>query len=92
MSVLRATIKRRYFDAILDGTKTVEYREVKPYWSRRIEGRGISMLCLTAGYSKNSPRLIVGVDSIKKIPAPPTIKHLGKEVYAFHLGKHASLV
>lgn len=87
MSVLRATIKRRYFDAILDGTKTVEYREVKPYWSRRIEGRNVSILCLTAGYSKKSPRLIVGVDRIVKMPPPPTVKGLGKEVYAFHLGK-----
>lgn len=94
MSVLKLTIKRKFFDAILNGDKTIEYRDVKPHWSRQIEkqsgltlvagagqdalvGHHISMLCLTAGYRKDSPRLIVGVNKI--------IKTKGK--YEIHLGQ-----
>lgn len=94
MSVLKLTIKRKFFDAILDGSKRIEYRDVKPHWSRQIEksvgltllpgigqdalvGQHISMLCLTAGYRRGSPRLIVGVDKI--------VKTKGK--YEIHLGQ-----
>lgn len=86
MSLVSMSIKRKYFDAILDGTKRIEYREVKPFWARRLEKHHVTMLRLTAGYSKRAPSLIVGVDRIEKIKSPPTIKNLGPQVYAIHLG------
>ncbi len=36
--VLHLTIKRQWFDMIASGEKTTEYREMKPYWSRRFYG------------------------------------------------------
>lgn len=87
MDIVAMPIKRKYFNQILDGSKTVEYREVKPYWTSRLVGRDVSILRLTAGYRKTSPSLIVGVTRIERIPSPPTVKSLGKEVYAIHLGK-----
>ena len=30
-------LKKEWFEKIKNGTKTIEYREVKPYWSKRIE-------------------------------------------------------
>lgn len=34
---LKLTITREYFDMILSGIKKEEYREIKPYWTRRFE-------------------------------------------------------
>lgn len=87
MSLLQMKIKRVHFDSILKGEKKIEYREVKPYWTQRLEGQDVSMLRLTAGYRRDAPSLIVGVRGVKKIPAPPSIKNLGKEVYAISLGQ-----
>ena len=38
MKRITTTIKRFWLDKILDGTKKIEYRKVKPYWSKRLEG------------------------------------------------------
>ena len=31
------TLKKQWFDMILSGVKTEEYREIKPYWGKRFE-------------------------------------------------------
>ena len=36
MSTLKLTIKKKWFDMILLGEKKTEYRELKPYWIRRL--------------------------------------------------------
>lgn len=36
MSILILHIKKKWFDLILSGEKKEEYREVKPYWSKRL--------------------------------------------------------
>jgi hypothetical protein len=36
MKTLNLTLKRHWFDLILRGEKTEEYREIKPYWVNRI--------------------------------------------------------
>lgn len=36
MSVLILHIKKKWFDLILSGDKKEEYREIKPYWSKRL--------------------------------------------------------
>lgn len=35
--MLTLPIKRKWFDMILSGEKTEEYREIKPYWTSRLE-------------------------------------------------------
>lgn len=35
--MLTFTLKKQWFEKIKSGEKTVEYREVKPYWTKRIE-------------------------------------------------------
>jgi hypothetical protein len=38
MKILNFTIKKKFFDMILSGEKTEEYREIKPYyWTRLID-------------------------------------------------------
>lgn len=34
--VLTLTISKQWFDMILSGEKTEEYREIKPYWVARL--------------------------------------------------------
>ncbi len=38
--VLQLTLKKEWFDKILSGEKTVEYREVKRHWNTRLCGAG----------------------------------------------------
>lgn len=47
---LLLVLKSEYFDAILRGEKTEEFRRVTPYWSKRLEGRTYDGLVLTRGY------------------------------------------
>jgi hypothetical protein len=37
--ILRLTLKREYFAQIAEKQKHTEYREQKPYWRKRLEGR-----------------------------------------------------
>jgi hypothetical protein len=48
--VLRLPLKAEFFDAIMAGTKTEEYRLRTTYWWRRIEGRTFDLIELTKGY------------------------------------------
>lgn len=36
MKILHLTLKKKWFDLIASGKKTVEYREIKPYWTKRL--------------------------------------------------------
>lgn len=38
--ILRLTIKKKWFDLIVDGKKKFEYREAKPYWRARLQVKG----------------------------------------------------
>jgi hypothetical protein len=39
MRILHLTLKKQWFDAILYGDKLEEYREIKPYWIKRLVER-----------------------------------------------------
>lgn len=47
---LTLPLKRIYFEAIRDGSKTEEYRLVTPYWTGRLVGREYDTVELTLGY------------------------------------------
>ena len=57
--VLHLNLYRKYFDQILKGEKTTEYREVTPYWSKRLEGRHYDVIQFRNGYAKVAPAMIV---------------------------------
>ncbi len=59
MKILHLNLYRKYFDAILKGEKTTEYREVTPYWSKRLEGRHYDVIKFRNGYAKDAPEMIV---------------------------------
>lgn len=63
-------IKKKWFDMILSGEKKEEYREIKPYWTRRFKntflfyrdgfpfGSDRQEIMFRNGYSSNSPSFI----------------------------------
>ena len=77
MKILHLNLYRKYFDAILNGEKTIEYRDITPYWSKRLECRHYDVIQFRNGYAKVAPVMIVG--------------HKGMDVddgrYAIQLGK-----
>lgn len=79
MKILNLTLKKKWFDMIASGEKKEEYREVKDYWRTRLSDKhnlidgGVAYLfksfdavCFTNGYSKNSPKITVKWEGIKK--------------------------
>ena len=57
--ILHLNLYRKYFDQILKGEKTTEYREVTPYWSKRLEGRHYDVIKFRNGYRKDAPEMVV---------------------------------
>ena len=60
MSMLVLPIKKKWFEMIASGEKKEEYREIKPYYDKRLgyltEGTGkITTIILRNGYSHKSP-------------------------------------
>lgn len=68
---LHLNLKRKWFDMILSGEKTEEYRELKKYWEERfwhlfpqtIRGETYSPIVETItfsnGYAKNRPQFVI---------------------------------
>jgi hypothetical protein len=57
--VLHLTLEREWFDKIAKGEKRCEYREYKPYWRTRLEGRTYDIVHFRNGYSAEAPEMWV---------------------------------
>ena len=59
MNILNLTLKRKWFDEIAAGRKKVEYREIKPFWNKRLldyEGlRSFDEVHFRNGYNLSYP-------------------------------------
>ena len=53
-SILVLHVKGKYFDQIKSGEKTEEYREIKPYWKKRLFGKSYAGIVIMRGYPKFS--------------------------------------
>ncbi len=76
MKPLALTIHRKWFDRIASGQKTQEFREVKPYWTKRLEGRHYDEVHFRNGYHQDAPFM--------------RVEYLGytkNGCYVLHLGK-----
>lgn len=62
-------MQRVYFNQILEGTKTSEYREEKPFYNSRLmkdgKYRNYSHVDFQEGYQKGARRMKVEVDKIE---------------------------
>lgn len=77
-------LKKEWFDKIKNGEKTIEYREAKEYWHKRLN-KNFNDVILKNGYGKNAPALIADIDSISIIPGHDTDLQIDKDVYAIKL-------
>lgn len=72
MKNLHLTLKKKWFDMIASGEKKEEYREVKPYWIKRLTAynnafdhcRDFSAIEFKNGYGKDAPTLLFECDEI----------------------------
>lgn len=83
--ILHLTLKKKWFDLIKSGEKKFEYREIKPYWTKRLCSKSppnkFDYIIFTNGYRKDSPKIKVewkgmGLEEFK-----------GKPCFAIKLGK-----
>ncbi|WP_454974060.1 ASCH domain-containing protein [Capnocytophaga gingivalis] len=61
---LHLTLKKNWFDLILSGEKKEEYREIKPYWEKRLIGKKYDRIIFRNGYRKNAPQFTMKLKSI----------------------------
>jgi hypothetical protein len=54
IKILTLNLKAKYWDQIVAGTKTEEYREYKSHWIKRLEGREYDYIRLCKGYPKKT--------------------------------------
>jgi hypothetical protein len=59
MKVLHLTLKKKWFDMIASGEKQHEYREIKPYWDKRLVNRDYDAILFRNGYNHDSPKVLV---------------------------------
>lgn len=58
MRCLFLTIKKEFFDQILSGEKSEEYRKISDFYISRIENKEYDFVILQNGYRKDSRRLM----------------------------------
>lgn len=88
MNTLYLTIKRKWFDMILSGEKTEDYREIKDYWNSRLKDPSrFQRVVLRNGYSKTAPSAVFMFGGIEKRTGKPEWGAIeGKEYYCILLG------
>jgi hypothetical protein len=52
MSDLILNVKKEWFDLIKSGKKKREYREIKPYWDKRLGDKDYRNVIIVCGYPK----------------------------------------
>ena len=92
MNILNLTLKKKWFDMILSGEKKHEYREIKPYWTKRLF-KNYDAINFVNGYGKHRPQFLI---EIKYIDSGFGLVKWGaienKMVYILRLGKIISEV
>ena len=76
-SILYLTLEREWFDDIVRGVKNEEYRELKDYWKKRLEGRTYDIVRFRNGYATDAPVMDVEFLGVDK----------RQDCYAIRLGK-----
>ena len=78
MRILHLTLHRKWFDAIASGSKREEFREMKPYWIKRLEGKTFDRVHFRNGYRPDSPTMTFECNGI--------YRDEWANEYAIHLG------
>lgn len=96
--ILNLTVKKHWFDLIVAGVKTVEYRDEET-WKARLLSKGMyksfKFVHFVNGYGKDSPSLDVECLGIKRLPCvhfdEPYQLHIEHPVFAIELGERVAL-
>lgn len=87
------TLKKKWFDLIKSGEKKIEYREIKPYWTKRLfdeKGNSIKydFIFFRNGYAKNCPKMKVEFKGVNEVVLSEDIESWkkGMKVYGIKLG------
>jgi hypothetical protein len=72
--ILHLTLKKKWFDMIASGEKKEEYRDMKPYWTKRLfndlgdrfEPKSFDKVVFKNGYATNAPTIVVECLGIQK--------------------------
>jgi hypothetical protein len=86
MKILHMTLKKKWFDLILSGVKTEEYRKIKSYWDTRLS-KEYDIIRFKNGYNKNSPVFDIELIGIKKGLGNVEWGGSSEVVYILQLGK-----
>jgi hypothetical protein len=80
VNTITTTLKRPWFAQIVDGTKKIEYREIKPYWTERLAAvRTPFKLILRNGMNPPVPQLTLRIDRV--------VREGRKGEYQLHIGR-----
>lgn len=97
--ILHLTLKKKWFDMILSGEKTEEYREFKDYWLKRLTNffdgnpfgysfNHFDMVVFKHGYAKNAPTVTIECKGITEgWPRPEWSDNAQGNHIIIHLGK-----
>lgn len=98
--MLTLPIKKKWFDMIKSGEKKEEYREIKPYWTRRFRNAlyGLTMispfgsivyaqgtLIFKNGYQKNAPKIRCFIELSQGYGRPDWGAEKGKLYYVLKI-------
>lgn len=93
-TTLHLNLKKQWFDMILSGVKTEEYREIKPYWINRLAWHGAQgitgydTITFSNGYSKERREMIVDFIYLRKSYGNPEWGAMpGVKYYTLGLGE-----
>ena len=88
MNTLHLTINKKWFDMILSGKKTEEYREIKPYYILRLIGRDYDNVVFRNGYARDAPSLTIELKAIRFGTGKPEWgAEPNKKYFVLYLGK-----
>lgn len=96
MDILYLTLKKKWFDMILSGEKTEEYREIKEYWEKRLSvwddniflmHKEFDAVEFRNGYQKDAPKFLIECRRILIDYGLTTWGAPPNKVYVIQLGK-----
>lgn len=68
--ILHLILKKKWFELILHGFKEHEYREIKPYWDKRLSKK-YDYVIFQHGYQKDARKMRAAITNIRKgMPKP----------------------
>lgn len=77
MVLLRLTLHREFFAAILDGSKVIEYRDKTDYWEKRLKSKPFTHIQFRNGYHTIAPEMTVKLKTLVET----------NDCYELHLGE-----